>query len=116
MKMPIELKTKWVKALRSGKYKQGRGRLYDPDTKSFCCLGVLEHICLNGNVEKYHQDDAPFRTLPSLEFYKSFGMGDYDDVVTDERALAALNDGSSGRKPKGFRTIANYIVKNIEAY
>jgi hypothetical protein len=43
-------------------------------------------------------------------------MGDFDDIVTDESALAALNDGSSCAKPKGFRTIADYIVKNIEAY
>jgi len=30
---------KWVKALRSGKYKQGRNRLRKKDR--FCCLGVL---------------------------------------------------------------------------
>lgn len=36
--------TKWLKALRSGKYKQGRGALCQVDKKgneSFCCLGVL---------------------------------------------------------------------------
>lgn len=36
--------TKWLKALRSGKYKQGRGALCQiskKGTKSFCCLGVL---------------------------------------------------------------------------
>lgn len=36
--------TKWLKALRSGKYKQGRGALCQIDkkgTESFCCLGVL---------------------------------------------------------------------------
>jgi len=36
--------TKWLKALRSGKYKQGRGTLCQTDKKgneSFCCLGVL---------------------------------------------------------------------------
>ena len=31
---------KWVSALRSGKYKQGEGRLRDSDN-NFCCLGVL---------------------------------------------------------------------------
>ena len=31
---------KWVSALRSGKYKQGTGRLRDSDDQ-FCCLGVL---------------------------------------------------------------------------
>jgi len=31
---------KWVDALRSGDYKQGRRALYDGVTDSFCCLGV----------------------------------------------------------------------------
>jgi len=37
--MDKRVKAKWVKALRSGKYKQGRGAL---KTKNgYCCLGVL---------------------------------------------------------------------------
>ena len=38
------VKNKWVKALRSGEYDQGKNRLltvHDNDSKSFCCLGVL---------------------------------------------------------------------------
>ncbi len=34
-----ELVTKWVEALRSGKYKQTKGSLHKGD--AFCCLGVL---------------------------------------------------------------------------
>lgn len=37
--MNPEAKAKWIEALRSGKYKQGRGALRNGDT--FCCLGVL---------------------------------------------------------------------------
>ncbi len=37
--MNQEIKQKWVEALRSGEYKQGKGQLRDKD--SFCCLGVL---------------------------------------------------------------------------
>jgi hypothetical protein len=37
--MNPEIKAKWVAALRSGEYKQGRGRLNRVD--KFCCLGVL---------------------------------------------------------------------------
>lgn len=33
----------WVAALRSGKYKQARGRLMDKDG-GYCCLGVLTKI------------------------------------------------------------------------
>ncbi len=37
------LKEKWVKALRSGKYEQGVGKLQTYDGH-FCCLGVLEDV------------------------------------------------------------------------
>lgn len=37
--MNEEIKTKWIAALRSGKYKQGEGCLRNGN--SFCCLGVL---------------------------------------------------------------------------
>lgn len=51
--MKKEVAELWVKALRSGKYKQGRSALCtvvaDPEnpknkTKSYCCLGVLADI------------------------------------------------------------------------
>lgn len=35
------VKRDWLKALRSGKYSQAQNALYDPSSKSFCCLGVL---------------------------------------------------------------------------
>ena len=38
--MNPEVKEKWVAALRSGKYQQGRGVLRTPED-SFCSLGVL---------------------------------------------------------------------------
>lgn len=34
------IKKQWVKALRSGEYKQGRDQLRN-DSDRFCCLGVL---------------------------------------------------------------------------
>lgn len=37
--MNPEIKTKWVAALRSGEFKQGRKQLRRGD--NFCCLGVL---------------------------------------------------------------------------
>ena len=40
--MKAEYKAKWVAALRSGDYEQGRGQL-NRDGK-FCCLGVLSDI------------------------------------------------------------------------
>jgi hypothetical protein len=42
--MPQELKDKWVAALRSGEYKQGKHCLHGILNNTFCCLGVLEHV------------------------------------------------------------------------
>lgn len=43
--MTPEMKSKWIAALRSGKFKQTKGLLKDSD--GYCCLGVLASI--NGN-------------------------------------------------------------------
>ena len=42
-------KEKWVKALRSGKYKQTKGQLVREcgDDKTYCCLGVLCDLVRN---------------------------------------------------------------------
>lgn len=42
--MDQELKKKWVKALLSGRYKQGRSALYRGH-ETYCCLGVLGVVC-----------------------------------------------------------------------
>lgn len=39
MKKAIAMK--WAKALESGKYQQGTGRLHNVNKDQFCCLGVL---------------------------------------------------------------------------
>lgn len=41
-KLNPSVKEKWLKALRSGKYKQSKGYLCDP--YGYCCLGVLAKI------------------------------------------------------------------------
>lgn len=38
--MNIEIKAKWVAALRSGDYQQGHDQLRTPEN-TFCCFGVL---------------------------------------------------------------------------
>lgn len=45
--MNKKLKKEWVKALRSGKYKQGVGALCTSvnGEDKFCCLGLLADIC-----------------------------------------------------------------------
>jgi len=87
------MKTLWLKALRSGKYKQGTGTLETTDGK-YCCLGVLTKID-GGECEHHHYldpDRAKRLRLPG-------------QVQQD---LAQMND-----RRVSFRAIANYIEKNL---
>jgi hypothetical protein len=45
--LPKDFKKKWVAALRSKKYKQGRAELYDTIEDTYCCLGVAEIVAGN---------------------------------------------------------------------
>ena len=54
--MNQEIKTKWVAALRSGKYRQGKGLLRQEPAEGgddqFCCLGVLCDVLIHEGL--YH--------------------------------------------------------------
>jgi len=127
---------KWVKALRSGKYKQGTGTLKHYNKKGqaqHCCLGVLcelynkemkknkkkmlsETICDNDSdfSHGYTRFGGKKEELPK-EVMKWAGIKDsigkfYDEVdLFGEPCLADLND--CGTK---FKTIADIIEENYE--
>ncbi len=42
--MKKDIAMKWVEALRSGEYKQGKEMLYNEEMDTYCCLGVLQKI------------------------------------------------------------------------
>lgn len=48
----IPLQKEWLKALRSGKYKQGRGWLRDAED-GFCCLGVMCELAGYTPIKRY---------------------------------------------------------------
>ena len=104
--MNKQLKTKWLKALRSGEYAQGTehyvtaGKKYD----SFCCLGVLCDIQdavwdMNGYNNGYK---IASKTLVG------------DDWVPNgpdwaaQNCLADMNDGGDS-----FKKIAKYIERHL---
>lgn len=56
-KMNPEIKAKWVAALRSGEYKQGKGSLSTGG--EFCCLGVLCDLYdPEGWDKKFHRNNG----------------------------------------------------------
>ena len=63
--MNLEIKAKWVAALRSGEYTQGYGRLRDSDNK-FCCLGVLCNLHAQAHPEIAAKQTDPGRYMGEL--------------------------------------------------
>jgi len=127
--MKKEIAKKWVKALRSGKYKQGKGYLKQLNSKNeprHCCLGVLCEL-YDQQMKKNHK-----KTLHSDHMVDSTGtefirlnkndgglpweVRLWADITSPlgefnkgKKCLADLND--SGKK---FSTIADIIEKNVE--
>ncbi len=110
--MKSALKKKWVEALRSGDYQQGRlylrrGNSMMPDR--LCCLGVL---CNVAAPDKWIETGAttPFGHDRNGQF--SLGIEflahvDLSDVAQDK--LTQMNDAQR----RGFGAIANWIEKNL---
>ena len=57
---------KWVAALRSGDYTQGRLANYNQDSDSYCCLGVACHVAELSGVSPLGQGALHWRTRGSL--------------------------------------------------
>lgn len=72
--MNKEYKDKWITALRSGQYRQGRGVLHSGD--GFCCLGVLCSVL--------HEDGLLARRLNTQNFVYDYGAhGDVTILPTE---------------------------------
>jgi hypothetical protein len=109
--MDPEIKAKWVEALRSGEYTQGRGSLkdnYDGDIKH-CCMGVLAEVAgleltpeetTSSSTRWLFMGDQGYLSDPTL---KSLGL-DYGI----QSVLIAKNDTSST-----FEDIADYIDQHL---
>lgn len=95
--MTKTLKTKWLAALRSGKYKQGRCALKE-DGK-FCCLGVLNDIAGARQNYKFADERAKVCLVD----------GDYRAAQKAEDILIDLND----RKKFTFKRIAVWVENNL---
>lgn len=109
--MDKALKAKWLEALRSGKYKQGRGKLRSVDDE-FCCLGVLCDISGQGQwkmVESeagycyFKEGERDCCMLPPfMDEFSDIGAGTEEDLI-------GLNDIDELSLPG----IANWIEENV---
>lgn len=110
--MNKRIKKLWIKALRSGKFKQAQGWLHNEE--GYCCLGVLCEIYAQQTREG-QWDDRVFRTK------KGSSSGALPEAV-QEWAEVEVHDPLLGRtltasdlndKGKSFPFIADRIEKYL---
>lgn len=104
--MDEKVKAKWLEALRSGKYKQGRQSLREAD--SFCCLGVLCDILNSNGWRNVTNNDLLYSFNGELgvidkRLAKSIGIEECQDILIE------MND----EKQNDFSEIADYIEANL---
>ncbi len=101
-KMDRNFKRRWLRALRSGKYKQTRKQLKGP--KGFCCLGVACEIAKPGI--DWETDTHPYASAELLSDYFASKIKLSNQV---QKKLASLNDGGH----HNFNKIADFIEENL---
>lgn len=127
--MKQNIMKKWVKALRSGKYKQGSGTLKQYNRKGqaeHCCLGVLCEL-YNHTMKKNKKKTIPEKICDNDRDF-SFGYtrfdGSCDGLPKSVRDWSGVKDtiGTFGKENladlndngETFKTIANIIENNWE--
>lgn len=111
--MDVDLKAKWVEALRSGDYEQGKHRLctvnFDYTCNEFCCLGVLADII---DPEGWSDPSVMNDQVGSVAIREWHGYGSIvpEDVLPGvaSELLATLND----KMGWSFQDIATWIEQS----
>lgn len=103
--MKSAIKTRWVKALRSGEYKQGRYAL--KSTTGYCCLGVLTDLYCKMNKKGWKSTTKTEQEILPKVVMKWAGLGDQDPTV-GVSSLASKNDHGMS-----FKRIAQVIEKSL---
>jgi hypothetical protein len=100
MKLPKSFKEKWIKALRSGEYKQTMGALYLFEFDAYCCLGVA--CRLHGKFDKImDKQGVPEELSVKLPKYLT-------EHSVERQILIDMNDEGNT-----FKEIADYIEVNL---
>lgn len=101
--MNAEVKAKWVKALRSGEYKQTDGGLREND--NFCCLGVLCDL-----YDPTLWDASTYRVEGACGVgYPPRTVKEWADL-SDEQVEVCAERNDNG---DSFAQIADYIEANL---
>lgn len=109
----IEVRRRWIAALRSGKYKQGRRglRIIYGDNELWCCLGVLcdvvapENWVSSGQFYQAYQHLEGFSALPTTAILESAGIDQFE-----LNRLIQMNDGLG----RTFEQIADFLERRLD--
>jgi hypothetical protein len=111
--MKRSIARKWAKALESGEYKQGKGRLRKGD--KWCCLGVLCNLHAQAHPEiaakqKHKSRYMNHESVLPEEVQDWAGMNSDDGYITYGNDLVGMND----MKGMSFAEIAKVIRKEYK--
>lgn len=114
--MNSEIKVKWIEALRSGKYKQGKDALRSRNT--YCCLGVLCEVVrsqghggewvLGDNTDGFDFNEGTSGTVLPNTLRKYLGMESTEQFNWQDK-LIKMND----EQDAPFEEIAKWIKENL---
>lgn len=98
MKLKPEIKSLWIKALESGKYKHGKHHLRNVDN-THCCLGVLCDL-YDKQHDVYNWDPSEFNDCEFFMGEESFlpdnvadwAVEDDDSLEQFQEDIAEIND------------------------
>lgn len=122
--MNTEVKIKWVAALRSGEYKQGKRKLHG-EGNFFCCLGVLCDIYQKQHPEtskweggRFFADQSDSGSSTS-QFYLPMpvrawaGLKSSNPITISERGVESSMSDYNDHYHYSFNMIGDVIEKNL---
>ena len=118
--MKRELKARWVAALRSGTYEQGRSQLRNC-ANDYCCLGVLADLYdPEGWRHRGNDLSQDFEWNGEWSVFSDSQVAELGlDGITVNK-LVGMNDGVGGpldpehTPPQSFQAIADWIEQAIQ--
>lgn len=116
-KLEKEFGTKWLAALRSGKFKQGSQYLKSED--GYCCLGVACAITMpSANLKDAHfiisKKDVDANTCSERELISTKLYDSIPELLRGDCNLFARQVSEMNDEGVPFEEIADWIEQNVE--
>jgi hypothetical protein len=115
-KLPVAFKANWLRDLRSGKYKQGRGKLIESHFNGtgsvpigYCCLGVA---CKTQGLSDTIIETAAVIEAPAILAAKNRKKG-IPEIIQGTNPVTDFLTHSNDVRKLSFKQIADWIEKYL---